>query len=127
MTKEEEDGVEIMVEPDGTKLWFLHKVLHRDDGPAIEFSNGNKEWYSFGNLHREDGPAVEYRSGTKEWWRDGKQHREDGPAVEYADGRIEFYLNGEEWEDGASVLARQKAEKDRPKKRPLCPRPFKKP
>ena len=29
-----------------------------------------------------------------------------------------YYLHGEEWEDGASVLARQKAEKDRPKKRP---------
>ena len=101
--------------------------MSHEQRPAVECANGNKEWYSFGNLHREDGPAVEYRSGTKEWWREGKQHREDGPAVEYADGRKEYYLNGEKWEDGASIIARRKAEKNRPKKKLLCPCPFKKP
>ncbi len=32
-----------------------------------------------GELHREDGPAIEYTSGTKMWYQNGKLHREDGP------------------------------------------------
>jgi len=27
------------------KKWYLNGKLHREDGPAIEFSNGNKEWW----------------------------------------------------------------------------------
>lgn len=34
MTKEE-DGIEIKVERDGTRLWYLHGVLHWDDGPRV--------------------------------------------------------------------------------------------
>ena len=34
--------------------------LHREAGPAIEWSDGEKEWYVNGILHRIDGPAVEY-------------------------------------------------------------------
>ena len=30
------------------------------------------EWYLNGNLHREDGPAVEYTNGSKEWYLNGK-------------------------------------------------------
>ena len=41
--------------------------LHREDGPAIEWSDGYKEWYINGERHREDGPAVEWTSGYKEW------------------------------------------------------------
>ena len=58
MTKQE-DGVEIKVERDGTRLWYLHSVLHRDDGPAVEYPNGQKWWFQFGKQHREDGPAIE--------------------------------------------------------------------
>jgi len=32
-----------------------------------------KEWYLNGKHHREDGPAVEYSDGTKEWYLYGKQ------------------------------------------------------
>ena len=126
MTKEE-DGVEIKVQPDGAKHWYLHGVLHRDDGPAVERPHGEKWWFQFGKQHREDGPAIERADGSKQWFREGLCHREDGPAVESADGRKEYYLNGEKWEDGASIIARRKAEKSRPKKRPVCPRPFKLP
>ncbi len=31
---------------------------HREDGPAIEWSNGNKWWCINGFLHRIDGPAI---------------------------------------------------------------------
>lgn len=48
-----------------------------------------------GQLHREDGPAVEYSDGTKVWWVKGKLHREDGPAFEHPDGRKQWWVNHE--------------------------------
>ena len=30
---------------DGTKEWYQNDLLHRLDGPAIEWCNGNKCWY----------------------------------------------------------------------------------
>lgn len=100
MTKEE-DGVEIKVER---------------DGPAVERPEGDYRWYQFGKEHREDGPAIERPDGSKQWFRHGKCHRDDGPAVESADGRKEYWLNGEKWDDRASIIARRKAEKNRPPK-----------
>lgn len=32
-------------------------------------------------LHRENGPAVEYADGDKAWWFNGKKHRVGGPAI----------------------------------------------
>lgn len=126
MTKEE-DGVEIKLGKDGATFWYLHGVVHRDDGPAVVYPNGEKWWFQFGKQHREDGPAIERADGSKQWFRDGLCHRDDGPAFEGADGRKEYYLNGEKWDDGSSIIARRKAEKSLPKKKPLCPCPFKKP
>ena len=81
----------------GNKEWYLSGKLHREDGPAIEYSNGDKEWYLNGVLHQEDGPAIEYHDGHKEWWINGKCHREDGPAVEDANRNRFYYLNNEEF------------------------------
>jgi hypothetical protein len=58
---------------------------------------GTKEYFLNGKLHREDGPAVEYSSGTKCWYLDGECHRHDGPAIEWADGVQSWYLNGKEY------------------------------
>ena len=55
---------------------------------------GNKRYYLNGLLHREDGPAIEYFNGTKYWCKNGKLHREDGPAIEYITGETEWCLNG---------------------------------
>jgi antitoxin component YwqK of YwqJK toxin-antitoxin module len=78
----------------GSKLWFLNGKLHREDGPAVEHADGTNLWYLNGKLHREDGPAIEYASGSKEWYLKGKFHREDGPAIERANGSKLWYLNG---------------------------------
>ena len=43
------------------------EILHREDGPAIEYSDGSKEWLINGNHHREDGPAIEWYDGDVEW------------------------------------------------------------
>jgi hypothetical protein len=61
------------------------------------FDNGDRGWYLNGNCHREDGPAVEYTEGSRYWYLNGERHREDGPAIEYSDGTRCWYLNGVEY------------------------------
>jgi hypothetical protein len=36
--------------PSGRKEWFLNDLLHREDGPAIEWIDGSKEWFLNGKL-----------------------------------------------------------------------------
>jgi hypothetical protein len=79
----------------GSKAWYSNGERHRETGPAIESANGSKEWYLNDNLHREDGPAIEWHDGSKSWWLNGERHREDGPAIEYANGYKAWYLNDE--------------------------------
>ena len=86
---------EVRVYDDGSKEWCLNGKLHREDGPAMEWSNGYKAWYLNGKHHREDGPAIEFANGSKEWFLNDKLHREDGPAIEWACGDKYWYLNGE--------------------------------
>jgi len=88
----------ILINEYGTKCHYSDrnmKILHREDGHAVEYANGYKEWYINGKRHREDGPAIEYANGYKEWYINGKLHREDGPAIEYANGYKEWFINGE--------------------------------
>ena len=55
----------------------MNGKLHREDGPAIEYTSGTKGWYLNGELHREDGPAIEQASGSKEWWLNDKRVTEE--------------------------------------------------
>ena len=99
------------------KVYYLKEgQYHREDGPAIEYTdgtkmwfhngqrlnaqvqraNGDKEWYDINErLHREDGPTIERANGDKEWYYQGRLHREDGPAIERANGDKEWYRDGE--------------------------------
>ena len=64
----------------GNKYYFSDKemkILHREDGPSIEYANGDKYWFLNGKLHREDGPAVEYNGGYKVWYLDGVRYFEE--------------------------------------------------
>ena len=83
----------------GYKSWWLNGKYHREDGPAIEWQNGDKYWYCNGKFHRENGPAVESSNGSKYWYLNGELHREDGPAIEWADGDKWWYLNGIEYSE----------------------------
>ena len=76
----------------GTKQWYRNGLLHRDDGPAIEWA-GNKQWWRNGQMHRDDGPAVDY-DYYKAWYHNGLLHRDDGPAVERSNGNHEYWRNG---------------------------------
>jgi hypothetical protein len=70
------------------------KILHREDGPAVESRRGDREWYLNGELHREYGPAAIWDDGTIEWYKHGKRHRVCGPAVTFSDGEIQWWLEG---------------------------------
>lgn len=61
----------------------LNGILHREDGPAVEYANGTRGWYKNGIFHREDGPAIETLKGNQIWFREGKYHRLGGPAILY--------------------------------------------
>ena len=61
----------IYTHSDGDKFYYKTPemtILHREDGPAIEWVSGNKEWLVNGKLHRLDGPALEYVTGYSAQW-----------------------------------------------------------
>ena len=74
----------------GSKAWYLNRLLHREDGPAVEYADGYKAWFVNGECHREDGPAVEWADGTKEWWFKGKEltEQEFNARTKSCDGEI---------------------------------------
>jgi len=64
----------------GSKRYYSDRdmtILHREDGPAIEWHNGDRYWYINGKLHREDGPACEYADGDKYWLINGEKLTEE--------------------------------------------------
>jgi hypothetical protein len=63
----------VKVNTNGIKFWYLNGKFHREDGPAIEWSDGTKSWWLNGNRHREDGPAFECSDGYKAWWLNDKR------------------------------------------------------
>ena len=63
----------VEVYDNGSKCWYLNGKRHREDGPAVEWSDGDKHWYLNDKLHREDGPAVECANGDKSWWLNGEK------------------------------------------------------
>lgn len=75
--------------------WYKNDLLHREDGPAEEWSHGTKVWYFNGKLHRTDGPAIEWINGSKAWYINDLRHRVDGPAIELANGDKKWYFNDE--------------------------------
>lgn len=53
------------------------EILHREDGPAMEYADGSKMWYFNGNRHREDGPALIREDGTEHWYLNGEAVTEE--------------------------------------------------
>ena len=53
------------------KTYYKNNLLHRENGPAVEYSNGDKEWWVDGRLHRMDGPALDYNEKSR-WFINGK-------------------------------------------------------
>ena len=91
----------VTVDEEGTTRWYKDakcKVLHRENGPAVEYAGGTKEWCQNGQLHRTNGPAIEWRDGDKRWYINGKKLTEaeslaaTQPAVEMTVADIEKLL-----------------------------------
>jgi len=59
-----------------TRFWCLNNILHRVDGPAIEWFDGEKEWCFNGETHRINGPAIERSDGSKWWYFDNVKYSE---------------------------------------------------
>lgn len=102
----------VVVDIFGATRWYKDvkcKILHRENGPAVEYAGGTKEWWQYGQRHRIDGPAIEWTSGAKSWWQNGRRHRTDGPAIEYHDGTKEWYINCEKLTEAEFLAATQPA------------------
>jgi hypothetical protein len=57
-------------------VWYKDcacKILHRENGPAVEYATGEQRWYLNGKLHREGGPAAVHANGDKSWYLDGHE------------------------------------------------------
>ena len=94
-----------VIDSNGTKYWFNKQgQRHREDGPAVVWSDGCKEWWLNSRPHRLDGPAVIFADGTKAWFLNGQRHREDGPAVVWSDGCKEWWLNGKQYTEEEYVM-----------------------
>ena len=64
----------VTVDEAGTICWYKDakcKILHRENGPAVEGADGDKFWYQNGKLHRTDGPTVEWGDGDRLWCING--------------------------------------------------------
>ena len=87
--------------------YHLENKLHREDGPALEWSNDDnnynntaKQWWldngrpcaSAFALNKS--PSVENYDGYKEWYINGRIYSTDGPAVTYVCAYKAWYLNG---------------------------------
>jgi len=76
------------------KIWYFNGKFHREnDLPAFEDQSGHREWAIHGARHRDNGPAIIYSNGDKDWYKNGNRHRLDGPAVDWED-RKNWWLNG---------------------------------
>ena len=91
----------VTVGDSGTTRWYKDAkgtVLHRTDGPAIEYTNGDKSWYMNDQRHRTDGPAIEYTDGYKVWYLNGtrvteQQHQaQTAPVQEMTMAQLEAAL-----------------------------------
>lgn len=68
-------------------------TIQYDKGSGVPDLDGNKYWCLNGILHRINGPSIEYLNGTKIWHLNGLRHRLDGPACEWSNGDNWWYLN----------------------------------
>lgn len=79
----------ISIDDNRTIICKLNGVLHREDGPAVEYVNGEKQWYINGLLHRINGPAIIFKDGSMQYWIDGnRQHWLERPLL-WDDGTTE--------------------------------------
>ena len=70
-----------------------------------------------GKYHREDGPALEYSNGVRIWYKNNRWHREDGPACIYSDGKFEYYLFNKSFSKEEYLVEIEKIKEERKRKK----------
>jgi hypothetical protein len=55
----------------------LEQIKEKYIPKCVVSANSTKEWRLNGKRHREDGPAVEWTDGSKQWWIHGEQLTEE--------------------------------------------------
>jgi hypothetical protein len=100
-------------ETTGKQEWWLNSLLHRTDGPAIEYAGGGEEWWLKGKRHRKDGPAWTSSEFGEQWWQNGQLHRLDGPAVIAVNGMEHWYMCGKNFraDGGPTIVDKQSAKR----------------
>lgn len=100
------DDYKLFEYEDGSKRYehYVGFQLHHNTQPAAICIRADgvivEEWYRFGLYHRDNGPAVSYSNGDEVWYQYGKLHREDGPACKRAGNFYYYwYLNGKRQEN----------------------------
>ncbi len=100
---------------------FVHVkngFIHRDNAPAIVYSDGYQCWYRHGQLHREDGPACEYiaLADSTVFYNNNLLYSRRGPIIEYKNEKETkfWFLNGmrysqEEWFEQLTSEQKEKA------------------
>jgi len=84
--------------------------IGRDLYQYIAYSGGERNWLKNGLLHREDGPALEWYDGDQCWYKDGVLHRVDGPAIVTLAKGVGWFVNNqnitdsvEEWMEEQNI------------------------
>lgn len=58
---------ELIITQDGTTIFQLNGVPHRNELPAMQYADGTLKYYVSGSLHNMNGPAV-WRYGEDVTW-----------------------------------------------------------
>ncbi len=99
-----DDGPAIIFS-DGRQEWYQNGKQHCDSGAAY-INNGHQEWYQNDQLHRDGGPAIIYDDGSQFWFQYGYLHRHNGPAIIYANGNQCWYQHGKHHrDDGPAIIS----------------------
>ena len=95
----------LVVSRDGDRYWYQDDLLHREDGPAIEYSNGDKEWIVNNEFHRLEGPAIiNISDGTTEWYIDGERYNQEEHLFNVFRNEHNLSDNYNEWPGDMKVL-----------------------
>ena len=81
----ENGGIMRLISTPSTKKWSIYYFdasgeRHNEHGPSIIHSSGTKIWFIHGKIHRENGPALMTSLGEI-WYYQGMIHRLNGPAI----------------------------------------------
>lgn len=64
-------NAELFVKIDHLNRWWGEGI--DETGAGIIYGTNSKSWYKNRKLHREDGPAMEFTNGDKFWYLNGER------------------------------------------------------